>query len=123
MLKKNYLTKEDVRKNFRKPTLRQFDEFVTAPRAGFRDAAHYYEQCSPNTHLSKIRLPTTILAAADDPIVPVSTVKNIQHSSSVTVRLEESGGHMGFLGRHLTPHNNYRWMDYFIYDWAKKSLS
>lgn len=118
-LKRDFISNQDLKTKFRRPTLRMVDDLLVAPLGGFRDAAHYYASCSPRSILKDIRLPTLILAAADDPVVPASSVRNIEYSSAVTVRLERSGGHMGFLGRQLTPHGDYRWMDYFIETWAK----
>lgn len=120
--RRKYLSEADIKAKFSRPTLRKVDEFVTAPYAGYRDAAHYYDSCSPLNLLGNIRLPTLILAASDDPVVPAESVVRAQSNDFVTVRMERSGGHMGFLGRHLTPHKDYRWMDYFIETWAEKLL-
>ncbi len=121
--KREILTEDDIKTKFKKPTLRMVDEYVTAPFGGFRDAADYYASCSPKKILEEIEIPTLILAAADDPIVPAESVKGVKHSPAVRIQMEPSGGHMGFLSRDLTPHKDYRWMDYFIETWAKKQLS
>lgn len=122
LIRRKYLQKSDLRKNFRKPTLRKVDEYVTAPYGGFKDAADYYDNCSPKNSLHNIRLPTLVLAAADDPVVPGESVRKAEPSPAVTIQMERSGGHMGFLSRELTSHNDYRWMDQFIEEWAENLL-
>ena len=51
-------------------TQRQFDERYTAPHGGFRDASDYYARASSLPVIARIRVPTLILHAVDDPIVP-----------------------------------------------------
>ena len=53
-------------------SVRAFDERYTAPHHGFRDAADYYHRASSLRVVARIRVPTLILAAADDPFVPVA---------------------------------------------------
>jgi predicted alpha/beta-fold hydrolase len=116
------ISDDDLRTKFRKPTLRKVDEYVVAPQGGFRDADDYYDSCSPIKRLTEIRLPTLILTAADDPIVPLEGLVETPRSTSVTLRIEKSGGHMGFLSRKRTPHKDYRWLDQFIGSWAEHML-
>ena len=103
--------------------LRRFDEFYTAPRAGFKDRAAYYRQCSSLYSLSTIKIPTTILAAADDPIIPASVFDRISPPPCVTVRLESSGGHMGFMGAKRTRFGDYRWLDEAVIQWIAQEQS
>ena len=42
---------------------REFDDKVTAPLHGFKDAEHYYDECSANRFIDKIQCPTLILHA------------------------------------------------------------
>lgn len=49
-------------------TFRAFDDLVTAPTHGFRDAVHYYTSQSCGPFLPAIRRPTLLVAAADDPL-------------------------------------------------------
>lgn len=118
LLERNFVTQAEMDSKFKKPTLRKVDDLVTALHAGFKDAAEYYQGCSPQRNLQKIRLPTLILATADDPIVPPESARNAKHSAAVTIRLERSGGHMGFISRQLSSHKDHRWMDDFILEWA-----
>ena len=82
----------------RRPSLRTFDDLYTAPRAGYRDAAEYYERCSSAQFVPQIRVPTLILAARDDPFVAADPIERLVCPTHVTVRLTDHGGHGGFLG-------------------------
>lgn len=92
-------------------TLYQFDDRVTAPLSGFRDAAEYYAKCSSARLLSAIEVPTTIVAAADDPIVPVRVFREVARGKAVGLELVPGGGHMGFFARRRTPQCDGYWLD------------
>ena len=55
-------------------TVWQYDERITAPYSGHRDAADYYERSCPGPLLARMEVPVLILAAEDDPIVPVDSL-------------------------------------------------
>lgn len=79
-------------------TFRQFDDALTAPLHGFRDAEDYYRRCSSRHMLRTIDSPTLILHARDDPFMTPSTAPSGDMlSPSVTLELAESGGHVGFV--------------------------
>jgi predicted alpha/beta-fold hydrolase len=82
----------------RRTSLRMFDDLYTAPRAGFRDAAEYYERCSSAQFVPRIRVPSLILSARDDPFVAADPIERLTCPANVTVRLTDHGGHGGFLG-------------------------
>ena len=94
----------------RRPTrLIEFDDAFTAPLSGFRTAANYYKRCSAAQFLSGIYIPTTILMAKDDPIVPWEPLVSSRLSSSTELLLTDHGGHLGF----IAPHRQ-RWMDEMV---------
>lgn len=79
-------------------TIRAFDDAVTAPLHGFRDAAHYYNEASSGPKLHAIRRPTLLLSASDDPmlvapVIPPEAAKN----PHLTLLVTERGGHVGFV--------------------------
>lgn len=86
-------------------TVRQFDDAITAPHGGYRDAADYYAQASAGPHLLKIDRPTLILAAADDPMIPVSSVAEwpLPESGLVQREIKPTGGHTGFVAPTIAP--------------------
>ncbi len=87
-------------------TLRNFDDRVTAPLGGFRDADDYYERCSSLRRLARVSRPTVVIAAADDPFLDAKLLATAPLSSSIFLHIEEHGGHIGFLGRGME-----RWID------------
>ncbi len=103
-------------------TLRDFDAFYTAPRAGFQSRDEYYRLSSSQSVLKEIQLPTLVLAAADDPVVPVQSLLDAHFSRHCTMHIERTGGHMGFIQKSRTPWGDRRWMDAFLVDWCLQRL-
>ncbi|MFZ9089315.1 MAG: YheT family hydrolase [Planctomycetaceae bacterium] len=93
-----------------------FDEQFTAPASGFRSAADYYQQASCARFISKIRVHTTILAAADDPVVSVRPLQKLRLPPNVNLHLTTAGGHLGYIARPGDDPDN-RWMDWRILEW------
>jgi uncharacterized protein len=81
-------------------TVREFDERITAPYAGFLSAADYYTRSSSGPWLRDILRPTLILFAEDDPMIPASSVRrfDLPASGVVTREILPTGGHLGFTG-------------------------
>lgn len=80
-------------------TIRDFDERVTAPLAGFADADDYYTRCSARPWLTSIDVPTVILTSRDDPLIDWRDAGEAPRSASVGVHVVPHGGHMGYLAR------------------------
>ncbi len=80
-------------------TIRAFDDTYTAPSHGFGDAATYYHRASGLRVADRIRTPTLILAAADDPVVPPEQFDDpaVRDNPHVHVRVEPHGGHCAFV--------------------------
>jgi predicted alpha/beta-fold hydrolase len=97
--------------------LREFDDQVTAPLAGYRDADDYYTRTSVGPRLSEIRLPTRVITAADDPIVPAEPLVYFARATRVEVQVTEHGGHLGFVGRRNGDPDR-RWIDWRVIDWV-----
>jgi predicted alpha/beta-fold hydrolase len=95
----------------------EFDEAFTAPVCGFGTAANYYRLCSSAQFVSEIRVPTLILAANDDPLVPGAMFAGLQLPAVVKLHLTASGGHLGFIGRNNGDPDR-RWMDWRVVEWA-----
>lgn len=93
-------------------TLRQFDDAVTAPVHGFRDADHYYSEASSAAFVERIRVPTLLLQARDDPLVPWSSVPSapIHANPWLADGATRRGGHVGFIGG-ASPWNPTFWAD------------
>ena len=79
-------------------TLHAFDDAVTAPLHGFRDADDYWLRASSKPWLRRIAVPTLILNARNDPFLPASALPAPDEvSASVTLELPADGGHVGFV--------------------------
>lgn len=90
-----------------------FDDAVTAPLHGFRDAADYYARCSAGPGLGRIRKPTLLLTGEDDPIVPASTLPPVDASSEHLHWLRiAQGGHVGFVAG--SPHRPRFWGEHQV---------
>ncbi len=79
-------------------SLREFDDVVTAPHFGFRDAEEYYRLSSAGPKLGGIAVPTLIVQAQDDPIVPFESYGQFDVEGNPKLRLLATarGGHAGF---------------------------
>lgn len=97
-------------------TVYEFDQGYTAPVTGYRSADHYYAECSSAPLLPRISLPTDIIAAADDPFVPLGLfderVKSASRSLQFTVA--PGGGHLGYYSRSNGVDPDNHWLDWRI---------
>lgn len=94
-----------------------FDREVTAPLSGFESVEEYYQRSSSGPLLAEIRIPTAILTAADDPVIPLSMFERYRRSDSVVLHVTEQGGHLGYIsGGENDPDD--RWMEWRIVDWV-----
>ena len=80
-------------------TIRQFDEAYTAPHHGFHDATDYYYRASAVRVIERIRIPTLIMTAANDPFVPVAPFERpeVAEQPHLTVVITPDGGHCAFV--------------------------
>lgn len=80
-------------------TLGEFDEAVTAPVHGFRNADEYWSASSSNPFLSKIRRPTLLINSKDDPFLPAECLPATAAAENrfLTAEFTDRGGHVGFL--------------------------
>ena len=82
-------------------TLWQFDDRFTAPRNGFGGAADYYRRNSSRNFLDEIVVPTLLIHAHDDPIVPAEPYREYdwRRNKHLLLALQPKGGHVGFHDR------------------------
>ncbi|MES1924574.1 hydrolase [Salinisphaera sp. T31B1] len=75
-----------------------FDNAITAPLNGFRDAEDYYAQSSSGPFLKHVRTPTLILHARDDPFMTPEIIPAPEDlSPAIRFELSDHGGHVGFV--------------------------
>jgi predicted alpha/beta-fold hydrolase len=82
-------------------SVRDFDDKITAPCWGFRDAADYYARESAMNVVAAIRRPALVITAADDPFVPIETFKDaaLRGNRNIQVIATRYGGHCAFISR------------------------
>ncbi len=98
-------------------SFREFDDRVTAPLHGFRDADDYYGRSSSALWLADIGIPALILHARDDPFLGPAGVPAGQGAGpGVELATSTHGGHVGFIGcgRSGLP---VRWLERRIPEW------
>jgi len=92
-----------------------FDDAVTAPVHGFADAHDYYSRSSSLGFLDRVRVPTLLLSAIDDPFLPSEVLDEVRAiaASNPSLRLEFTahGGHVGFVAG-LVP-----WRPFYYAEW------
>lgn len=88
-------------------SIQEFEARVTAPRFGYPSYAVFCEVNRPAAALPRIRVPALVMMAADDPLVPLSSMDGIDWSACPAVLPVpvSGGGHCGF------------------YDWRAEAMS
>lgn len=89
-------------------SLREFDDAFTAPVHGFADALSFWREASAGPVLQDIAVPTWLLHSANDPIVPVDSVRYWPKSPTVTPCITDHGGHVGYVSGTFPGH--LRWL-------------
>jgi predicted alpha/beta-fold hydrolase len=80
-------------------TLREFDDRYTSRAHGFADANDYYYRSSSLRVLDRIRIPTLIIHAADDPFIPFSPLQDplVANNPFILLLGPRQGGHVAFI--------------------------
>jgi predicted alpha/beta-fold hydrolase len=83
-------------------TVRQFDDVITAPHFGYRDAQDYYENAGAKHVAAQIRVPTLMITAQNDPFVPYASflAAKISENPAIQFLAPQHGGHCGFISKH-----------------------
>ncbi len=103
-------------------SFREFDDKVTAPLHGFKDAGEYYQKSSSCFYLRGIKKPTLVVSAMDDPLVPPEAVPAPEEfSASTRTEFYPCGGHIGFVAGKVPGLPEY-WVDDRIIHYFKNFL-
>lgn len=83
---------------FNGSTLFEFDDQVTAPVHGFKDAEEYYRLCSSAFFMDRVLTPGILIHSREDPLCPFDTVPQqvIEENPSLYSLFPDRGGHVGF---------------------------
>jgi uncharacterized protein len=105
-------------------TVRQFDEVYTAPHFGFRNASDYYYRASAMRVIDRVRIPTLIITAEDDPFVPSSPFRDrtVVDNPNLRVVVTPQGGHCAFVTESRDGYDGY-WAEHEILAFAKAHAS
>lgn len=108
-------------------TLRDFDHVVTAPAFGFASAEEYYERSSSGPKLSRIKTPTLLLSAEDDPLAPAALLPvDVLNNPALHVLRTQHGGHVGWVAGSIrkplfwAEHRVVRWLAQHFQQLGKK---
>lgn len=96
-------------------TVWEFDDRFTAPLFGFGTAENYYATQSSVRFLDEIRVPTLVITAQDDPLVPFEIYEHsaFRRNPALGLLAPRNGGHLGFLSRRPPRF----WLDGVALDW------
>jgi uncharacterized protein len=102
-------------------TVRQFDNLFTAPHFGFADAEDYYYRCSAMRVADRIRVPTLVITAEDDPFVPPGPFRSsvLAANPHIELHITRYGGHCGFLGSRHGDDDGY-WAEHQIVSFVER---
>jgi predicted alpha/beta-fold hydrolase len=90
-------------------TVRDFDEYYTAPHFGFKDATDYYYRAAALRVVDRIEVPALVITAADDPFVPPESFADpaLARNRHVTTLVSPHGGHCAFIAPGNGTHDGY----------------
>jgi predicted alpha/beta-fold hydrolase len=80
-------------------SIEQFDDRYIAPAFGFANADDYYAKASSLPFIGRIRIPTLMIHARDDPFIPFTPLRDpsIAGNPYVLLIATERGGHVAFV--------------------------
>ena len=78
--------------------IREMTERLLARYSAYDSATSYFKAYTLiNNHLQGITIPTIIITAEDDPIIPVADFYDLHTSAATRLIVQPYGGHNGFL--------------------------
>jgi predicted alpha/beta-fold hydrolase len=105
-------------------TVRDFDEYFTAPHFSFQGASDYYFRASAMRVIDRVRVPALIITAEDDPFVPSKPFHDprVRTNPHLNVIVTRHGGHCGFAAEPNGNDDGY-WAETQIAEFAQKVTS
>jgi predicted alpha/beta-fold hydrolase len=82
-------------------SLREFDDKITAPHFGYRDAQDYYDAVGAKKVVAQVCVPMLMITAQDDPFVPYELFLRANPGQNPAIKFvaPEQGGHCGFISK------------------------
>lgn len=83
-------------------TVREFDDAITGPCFGYRDAQEYYDAAGARKVIGQVQVPMLMITAQDDPFVPHESFMAalVEENPAIQFMAPEHGGHCAFISRH-----------------------
>jgi predicted alpha/beta-fold hydrolase len=105
-------------------TLKQFDERFTARAHGFANADDYYYRSSSLRVIDRIRIPTLIIHAEDDPFIPFSPLRDpaVVNNPHLLLLATEQGGHVAFISANQKDDPDRFWAENRILEFYQLAL-
>lgn len=97
----------------------EFDDKVTAQHFGFGSADNYYATQSSINYLPRIQVPTLLVQAKDDPLIPFDIFDDVERNPNVRLIAAEYGGHLGFIADRAPRF----WLDRVVLGWAEERIA
>jgi uncharacterized protein len=103
-------------------SVKEFDEYITAPLHGFKNASEYYSKSSSRYFLEKIQVPTLIIHSKDDPFMTEDLIPGHDEiSPMVHMEVYDKGGHVGFVSG-WNPLRPQYWLEHRIPEFIHEQL-
>lgn len=101
--------------SFSGSSIYEYDDQITAPLHGFKNAEDYYKKASCKNYFSKVDVPLLLIHSKDDTLCPIefAPLEKIDNNPNIHKIFTEQGGHVGFLS---TPDG---WMYRTILKWLE----
>lgn len=101
-------------------TLEQYDARYVAPGFGFADVNDYYAKASALPVMKRIRVPSLVIHAADDPFIPVSPLRDpaVTENPCILLVITGRGGHVAFVSAEAQGEDRF-WAENRLVDFAE----
>lgn len=88
--------------------VRDMTEWLVKRYTDYKDAADYFSHYAvTNVHIDALTVPTTVITAADDPVIPSADFRELHTHPLLDMHILSHGGHVGFMHgfppRHYLP--------------------
>src|SRR5580692_286846 len=82
-------------------SVREFDDKITAPQFGYRDAQDYYDAVGAKKVVAQVCVSMLMITAQDDPFVPYGMFLEANPARNPAIKFvtPEHGGHCGFISK------------------------
>ena len=81
-----------------KVNMRSLTQWMVERHTDKKDAEDYFDGYSvAHGRLAGLQVPVSVLAAADDPVIPIAAFSDLQLPSHSLLEIAEHGGHCGFI--------------------------